>query len=315
MIGTGLQKLAKQHGMTVSCGVAYGTLKGYATTFSEGAGYKRIDITTKFTEPGQQEQLQAALNAANLNREYRVQNVGFGSRWISIIFNDTIGTMKKVEAFIDWFYPLLEQHGAVGANVCMECGAEVTVGSWYLINGFAYHFHDSCAEHIQGIMQEQAQQRREEDTGSYAQGLLGALGGAVLGAAVWAIVLYMGYVASIVGLLIGWLAEKGYNLLHGKQGKGKVVILIIAIIFGVLLGTIVPDVVMLAQMIDAGELPGYVYGDIPYLIVFLLGADTEYLGATVGNMFMGLLFAALGVFTLLRKTSKEVSDEKIKKLN
>lgn len=315
MIGSGLKKLAKQHGMTVANGVAYGSLKGYATTLSEGAGYKRIDISTQFTEPGQQEQLISVVHMTDVKREYSLQNLGISAKNISILFHDTVGTMKKLEAFIEWFYPLLEQHGALGANMCAHCHAEVTGGSWYLVNGVAHHLHDSCASQIQDFFREEEAKRAEEDTGSYVQGLLGAFAGAAIGAVVWAIVLSMGYVASIVGLLIGWLAEKGYNLLHGKQGKGKVVILILAVILGVLLGTLVPDGVALAQMIDGGELPGYAYGDIPMMIMILLTQDAEYLQATLSNMGMGLLFAALGVFALLKKTTKEVSTAKIKKLN
>ena len=41
LIGSGLKKLAKEYGMTVS-GVAYGSLGGFAATLSEGAGFKRI---------------------------------------------------------------------------------------------------------------------------------------------------------------------------------------------------------------------------------------------------------------------------------
>ena len=315
MIGTGLQKLAKQHGMTVGSGVAYGSLKGFATTLSEGAGYKRIDITTYFPEIGQRDQLREAVNAVDLTRTYRIQNMELGHRHITVIFNDNPGTMKKLEAFIAWFYPLLEQNGAIGSDVCLECGGELTVGSWYLVNGIAYRFHDSCAEHVQSELNREEQQRRDEDTGSYVQGLMGALGGAVLGAAVWAIVLWLGYVASVVGLLIGWLAEKGYNLLHGKQGKGKIAILIVAIIFGVLLGTLIPDAVELGQMISVGEFPGYSYGDIPGMILVLLTQDATYLSARLGSAGIGLLFAALGVFALLRKAKNEVSGPRMKKLS
>lgn len=315
MIGSGLKKLAKQYEMLVCGGVAYGSLLGYATTLSEGAGYKRIDISTNFPESGSLEQLQAELHSVNLTKLYYVQNLSFGPKRISVVFQDTIGTMKKIQSFIDWFYPLLQQHGAAGASVCMECGEEITAGGWYLINGIAYHLHDGCADHIESTMREQRQLDREQDTGSYASGLLGAFLGSILGSAVWAIVLYLGYVASLVGLLIGWLAEKGYTLFRGKRGKGKVAILIIAIIFGVVLGTLIPDAVTLVQLIDSGELIGYTYMDIPAMIVFLMATDSEYMGATVGNVLMGLLFAAVGVFALLRKTGKEVTGATIKKLN
>jgi hypothetical protein len=89
-----------------------------------------------------------------------------------------------------------------------------------------------------------------------------------------------------------------------------VLILIIAIILGVLLGTFAADAITVASMIGNGELPGIVYGDIVPMIIFMLSEDAAYAGATMSNILMGLLFAALGVFALLRKTNKDVSGTK-----
>ncbi len=314
MIGSGLKKLAKEHGMNIASGVAYGNLMGYSTTLSEGAGWKRIDVATQFADPEQRIALQQKVNAVDIRREYRVQNLEINHSCVNIIFLDNPGTMKKMRAFIEWFYPLLSQHNAAVANICPECGGEITAGTWYLVNGIAYQMHENCANHLQLTIQQEKQQLKEEDTGSYLQGFVGAFLGAALGAVVWALVLVAGYFASIIGLLIGWLAEKGYKLFHGKQGKGKVAILIIVIILAVCLGTLAADGISLAQMIGNGELPGYTYRDIPETILFLMVVDSEYLSALLGNIAMGLLFAGLGVFALLRKTSKEVSGFNMKKL-
>ena len=142
-------------------------------------------------------------------------------------------------------------------------------------------------------------------------GLIGALLGAAIGAVLWAVVLYFGWVASIIGLAVGFLAEKGYNLFRGKQGKGKIGVLVLAVILGVLVGNFGADVFTLVQMIAAGELEGFVYGDIPMLILVVLLEDTEYLMATLSNIGMGLLFAGLGVWGLLRRANAEVSGTKV----
>lgn len=315
MIGAGLKKLAQQHGMTVSGGMAFGEMKGYATSLCEGSGWKRIDISTCFADMEQKRAFEAEVYAVDVKRNYRVQSLAIRQRNISVVFHDTIGTMKKIDAFIEWFYLLLNQYEAYKADICLECGTQVTAGAWYAVDGIVYHMHEACAEKVSRALESEAQQRKEEDKGSYLKGFLGALIGATLGSIVWALVLYMGYVASLVGLLIGWLAEKGYTLMKGKQGKGKVAILIVVIIFGVLIGTLLPDVVYVAQMINAGELPGLTYGDIPALILMIMVEDAEYMSGTISNVGMGLLFAGLGVFALLRKTNREVSDITIKKLN
>ena len=79
------------------------------------------------------------------------------------------------------------------------------------------------------------------------------------------------------------------------------------IILAVLVGTLGADAVVLAQMIGAGELGDVTYSDIPTFILFMLMNDGQYLTTTLSNIGMGLLFAGLGVFGLLRKAKKEVS--------
>lgn len=310
MIGSGLKKLAQENGMKVSHGVAYGSLRGFAATLSEGSGYKLIVFTTKFASLTDLDALNAAVNGRNITREFRVRKLDIAPNGISIVFHDNPGTMKKIYAFLDWFIPLMGTCGASGVDTCSECGGQMTAGCWKLIDGVAFHMHESCAESVRRDIAEETQTRKQEATGSYITGLIGALGGSAVGAVLWAIVLNLGYVASIVGLAIGWLAEKGYNLLKGKQGKAKVLILVVAVVIGVLLGNFAADAFTLMGMISDGELPGFVLGDIPALIAFLWAEDAEYRSATIGNILMGLLFAALGVFALLRKAAKEVADVK-----
>ena len=310
MIGSGYKKFAKENGMNVASGVAYGSLRGYAATLSEGSGFKQIVVTTKFADPAKVQELQAQLNQKNITREFRVRELSFTPGAIVIVFNDTIGTMKKIKAFVDWFFPMLAGVGATTADYCAECGGQMDGGSWKLISGVAYHMHEGCAEKVRTQIAQDNEDRKKDAEGSYLTGLIGSVLGAALGAVVWAFVLLAGYVASIVGLLIGWLAEKGYNLFKGKQGKAKILLLIIAIIFGVLLGTFGADAISVAQLIN--ETPGatVTYADIPAFLLDLLMTEPEYRSAAMGNIFMGLLFAALGVFALLRKASHEVADTK-----
>lgn len=311
MIGSALKKMAAENGMKVAHGVAYGSFRGYCTTLSEGAGYKQMVLATRFLEQSKQDELMGLISRVDVKKEYRVQTLNFAPNGINIVFLDNPGTMKKINAFIEWFFPLLEQYGASRMDTCPECGAPLEGGRWILRDGVAaFYVHETCADRLNREIETEKEEKKQPGNGSYWTGLLGAFIGAVLGSVVWAIVLSMGYVASVIGLLIGWLANKGYDLLKGKQGKGKVVILICAIILGVLLGTILPDAVYLAQGISSGEFP-IGYGDIFPVIVATLISEPEYLSGVLSNGGMGLLFAALGVFALLRKTSKEVADAKI----
>ena len=310
LIGSGLKKFAKENGMNVSSCVAYGALRGYAATLSEGSGYKQIVVTTKFADPAKVQELQAQLNQKNITREYRVKNLVFTPGTIIIVFNDTVGTMKKIAAFVDWFFPLLAGVGAATVNICSECGGQLDAGCWKLINGVAFYMHEGCAEKVRAQVTEENEARKLEAEGTYLMGAVGAVLGAALGAVVWALVLLAGYVASIVGLLIGWLAEKGYNLFRGKQGKGKILVLVIAIVLGVLLGTFAADAISVAQLISETEGAVVTYADIPAFLLDLFVTEGEYRSAVLSNIFMGLLFAGLGVFALLRKASNDVADMK-----
>lgn len=322
MIGQGLKKYAQQHGMKIARGVAYGSFCGYAATFCEGSGWKRIDVSTRFTDPAGRDALRTALAQQNLATQYRVKALEIFEDGICIVFLDNPGTMKKIEAFCQWFFPQLADYGAAGAELCSECGEPITDdGCWRQLHGVAHHMHQSCAQQLQEKLNAEEVQQQEEETGSYITGLIGALIGAVLGAVVWGVLLHMGYIASIVGFLIGFLAEKGYTLLKGRQGKGKVFILAAVTIFGVLLGNIGYDAVVLAAeiakyapeaaiVINGAEIP-VTYSDIPMLIGRFFADDAEYRSGMLLNCLMGIAFALLGVWGILRKTKKETTAPKM----
>ena len=314
MIGSAFKKMAAEYGLKVDRGVAYGNMQGFAATLCEGGGWKRIAFATAFADPMQKTMFMDAVQAVNLQKEYRVTNLAVAADGIVVDFLDNPGTMGKIRAFLEWFLPLLHRYQASAWNICTQCGCEVITGKWMLVGGIAHFMHDSCADKTVRETQDTNERRGKEDNGTYLKGAIGAFLGAALGAVVWAIVLLAGYVASIIGLLIGWLADKGYRLLHGKNGKGKVAILIVAVILGVVLGTLGADAITLAQMISAGELPELTMADIPAMILVLLLEDPEYVSITVSNMGMGLLFAALGVYWFVIRAGKEVADEKVVEL-
>ncbi len=311
MISSGLKKLALAHGMQVNHGIAYGQIRGYAATLYEGNGYKCIDIATTVSDPQCLESLKNMLQDSARKKEYRIQNVEFLDKHMVITFQDTIGTMKKVSAFTDWFFPLLDHFGATKMNICPECGCEISSGCWKLINRTAYYVHQSCGEKMKRDIAADEETRKQQDTGSYASGIIGAVLGAILGAIVWALVLRIGYVASVVGLLIGFLAEWGYTLLKGKRGKAKPIILGLVVILGVVLGTFLAEAFTVVELINDGEAFNMTYGDIPAFLFDVIQQEAEYRRQVFANIGLGLLFAALGVFGILKQSSAEVSGTKV----
>lgn len=315
MIGSGLKKFAQANGLSVSSGIGYGVLRGFQVTLSEGAGFKQMVINTKFPDVEKLNTLQATLNGVNLQKDYRVQQLNFTTGGIVINFLDNPGTMAKIEAFTDWFFPLLSEAEAYRAGICSECGTPLdSDGVWRMVNGVAGLYHPACAEKLAGELNAENEARQQADEGTYAKGVIGALIGALIGAVVWALVLNAGYVMSIIGLLIAFLADKGYDLLKGRQGKGKIVTLIVAVVLGVAVGNVLAEFMSIAALIDEGFfLPEITYANIPE-IFFMLMEEEEVAGVVLSNFFQGLLFAAIGVVFFITQAAKKVTPPKMTEL-
>ena len=304
MIDWNVKNFAETNGLKVVKNIAYGNLRGYAATVSLGQGFVQIVLSTSFPDANDQRAVEELLRQTNLSKEYGVTALNFFPKNIRITFAYTVKKhLTRVESFLNYFIPLLDEHKATGVHVCPECGGDITAGCWKLIDGIAYHMHTECGSRVNRDISAADQAKKDSDTGNYVSGFLGAFLGAALGGIVWGLILLIGYVASVVGLLIGFLAERGYTLLKGKKGIGKVIILIFAIIFGVVFGTLFSDVVTLLM-------EGFSFSDLSEIFTLLFDND-DYVRTTIGNIIMGLIFAALGVFGLLRAAGKEVADTKV----
>jgi phosphoribosylamine-glycine ligase len=68
MVGSALKKMAKENGMQVAHGVAYGAYRGFALTMKEGSGWKALEFATRFVDPAGQDALERKLNEVDLKR-------------------------------------------------------------------------------------------------------------------------------------------------------------------------------------------------------------------------------------------------------
>lgn len=154
-----------------------------------------------------------------------------------------------------------------------------------------------------------------EKKGSVITGFIGAALGALIGAAAWAAVAVMlEIITALIGLLIGFLAGKGYDLFKGRQGKAKVVCVVLAVIIGVVAGV---GATYVWQIHDAyneayGSLQGvnsvFVRSEDDFFRTIL--EDSEVQSEILKNLAMGLVFAFLGCIGLLRDmgSTKKAAD-------
>lgn len=313
MVGPALKKYAKENGLSVASGLCYGVLHGFQISATDGSNIKTFIINTKFPDVEKLNALQAALNGANIQKQYNVAQVSFAPDGVVVVFTDVPGTMKKIRAFMDWFLPLLAEAEAFGADICPACGQSMGgTGVWKNTSGVARCYHRACADRLAWEISEENEAADLQDTGTYASGAVGAVLGALLGGVIWGIVLFSGWLIGILGALIAFLAEKGYNLLHGRQDKGKVVILIVAVIIGVVFGTLVGTTLECVELLN--EITDqWGVSELVELVQLVL-ADSEAQGAIVSNLLQGLFFAALCTVYFFIAAAKKVEKPKVSDL-
>lgn len=150
-------------------------------------------------------------------------------------------------------------------------------------------------------------------------GIVGALIGALIGALAWAVVGALGYIASIIGLLIAFLAAKGYDLLRGPQGMIKLIVLILCVILAVGVGnlgaylwTIHSSYIEVVEELSTIERQ-LVISEAEYFSNVLpeLMNDPEIQRDFLKDMGIGLLFAVLGCFGLLKNAAKKTADANV----
>ncbi|MDO4816031.1 MAG: hypothetical protein Q4A83_05425 [Bacillota bacterium] len=145
----------------------------------------------------------------------------------------------------------------------------------------------------------------QAESGSLGKGILGALVGSLISAVPWAIVGYMGYFASIFGLVTGLLTKKFYELFHGRKGKGKVAVIVICALIGVAVGCFGADAIALGVEISRGTYTEITMGQIPAFILWSLIYVPEYRAEAIRSLCYGVGFALIGMFDVLRGIKQE----------
>lgn len=317
MVGTGLKKLAEELGLKTDQGVAYGEYLGFNVTFSEGMGYKLLGISTKSPDAEQVDAFLASLpDDDSLLKNFRINALNIHEDAVVVNFHDNPGTMNKFRDALNWILPQLKSYGFTGSGYCPLCGSSISPSDpWKLDEVVAHHVHPGCSSAAEMQSANLVEQFISEDTGSYGRGFLGALAGAILGAIPWAVALFFGFFVSMLGFVIGFLAQKGYDLAGGRYGKGEIAIVIITSVFGVILGNVLSDVLILGTMINDGEIAEATLRDIPLMLTAAY-TDIEFLKGSFLDLGMGLFFAFLGMIGMIRdlRNSDPTSKRRMKDL-
>lgn len=158
---------------------------------------------------------------------------------------------------------------------------------------------------------------QEENHGSIGRGLIGALLGAIIGGLLWGVVgILTQRVFALLGLALGFIIAKGYDLLKGREGAAKIVIISLCVILAVVLGEAVYYVGSFEM--EYAKLPEYIAEelDVPQAILktFIPSKeefyqsvlqDDEFKDAVVQDLLQALFFAAIGAVGVIANLVKK----------
>ncbi len=313
MIGSGLKKYAKENGMKTAYGMAYGSLKGYAASMNEGAGYKKI--TLSFCGDSEiHKRIAELIGDRDLVNEFRLQRMELTQNTAVLEFYDNPGTMALIRSFIDFFVPILSDAGALGVTNCSVCGETIEKGKWIQKDGIVYYAHTACEEKLKRESEHEKVRNEGIHEGSYLKGIVGAILGALVGSLVYTLLYCLGTISAIGALAIIFLANYGYKLLKGKQTRVKLLVLIVSTVFGILVGQFAGDVIdLIIYSSNELDVAFTVSESLDYVVYFLFN-DAEYLAATVENFAKGIFVAIFGGYVLYKKESAALVIAGVKEL-
>lgn len=299
MIGVPFQQLADQYDLTTSQGVAFGTIQGYPVTFLDGAGCHRIMITTRFMTPSQKDTLMDIINGQDLKGLYNIRKLQIAKKVVHVMFKGVPETLDKIPAFIDWFFPLMEQNGATKANVCPQCMEPMDDddAQWVLRDGaVAFRMHRNCADELKESVAVINKKTAGTDA-SVGKGIAGAALGALAGGLLWAVLQYINFFAPIAGVAAGWLTVFLYGRLGGKKGIVRLPVVILATALAVALGVVLAEIPGLIQL-GAGW---------NVLAVFFKTMEENYafMSGIWGNLSMGLILGGMGIYLSVKSDSRK----------
>lgn len=210
-------------------------------------------------------------------------------------------TISMIDSVTNHLIGFLQTEGA--GTGCQLCGAEYDVSS-YDVNGAPHFLCSTCARQSINQMEAERQSKLSVDS-NLPLGIIGALIGSLLGAALWVFIYQGGYIAGLAGLAIFGGAMKGYSIL-GKNvdRKGVVVCVIITIIMIFLANEFS---IRLAVYLAAKEQHMHMSFEEINRKWSRFMRDDDFKFAYIKDLGMGYFLAALGLIGTVKQSFRNAS--------
>ena len=297
-MGMNTNKLAKITGFSTHGAIAYGSMNGisFNAIIADMTGICTITCFIKREEGINLASINAFLEANH--RKYKNARAAFNGMAVAVTIPNFIKlNAQLISEFLHEFSQFLRDNNYYSSG-CNHCGKTDDLG--YTLQGG--QIIEICADCHDKISHELADIKHERETaGSYMTGAIGAILGGILGIIPWILLDQIGFIASISGLIMGFLAQKGYLILRGKRGRGMLIIIAAVLIVFTYVAVLINQTIYdYTYLIEEG------YADVSAIRLFFLEITFPFdymnydVGSIWGQLGLGWLFAALGSFSILR---------------
>lgn len=303
MIGKRLKKIAESYSMNIEKHYAWGQIDRYLFALDEGVGYIGVTISVTLADNDDRRNTLAGY-ISSISKQHKIRSSIINHCSIVIQISDVVNAKKYVIAFIEHIRNKLKELDVPGAELCAVC-SENTGEMLHdvKIDTGVTRMHKKCYNSIKQATDEK-QEEYDNESKNHFIGVVGALIGGIVGTIPWIIVYMLGFFVGWLGFIIGIAANKGYEILGGKNSKAKPFIIIIVVIICVLLAQVTCEMIELYNYLqEEGVELGII--DMFRVLWETFIAEAEYSRAVLGSVAMGLIFAGLGTFGLIKNMMKQ----------
>ncbi len=286
-----LKSLLESYGMEINGNFAYGKIDEFETNVSvkilDNISPLRIHFSC-FTNYEQKNNIQKALNDAKI----KFLNARFTKFGLSVGLNDITFSrlIKRLPDVIKNVLNILRVNGAMNSQYCPVCGELLSDESKQCdIDGFKITIDMTCVAQINDLITSENEDF-DQAPNNYLKGLVGAILGGLVGAAIAFILYLIGFISSISAFVAASLGSFLYKKMGGKPNKIMIVIVTITTFVLILLS--VYAIYIYAASIGARE-NGL---DISAIEAFnICMKDDEFSRLFITDMILSIFFSILGV--------------------
>lgn len=280
--------------------VVYGNYNGYEVTILE-AGGGGVAVYLNFYGNQELKTYVASLFFTTGNRQMvQVSPSPYGMEaFVSgMTFNSII---KKIKEKLDVVTAYLKENNALGVGYCMSTGVASDNLKTINYNGVYVTVDQVIVERLEGIAKEEEKQF-DEKPNNYLKGTLGAILGALVGAATMVALYFMGFFSALSAVVAVYLGNLFYVKFGGKPNNIKNLIvggisLVIMILACFLLYIIVVDSTITA---------GTSQSALEYIM-----SNPDWKKAFTSDMIMNALFTVIGVVSQVFVNKRKDNNDKM----